>query len=93
MILGTSKPVELPAILKPHRNALLARQLHDLFRTGILPAFGDDNAVQRSRSFQRFPHRVNSREAIHGKPVYKNPGKSMTASFKVFSGPGFFARP
>ena len=66
MVFRIGQPVELPAVLEPHRHALLARELHDLFDAGVLPAFRDGNAVDRALRFQRFLNGVNSCQAVHG---------------------------
>src|SRR6266446_3797539 len=61
------QPVKLPAVFKPYRHALLARQLHDFFDARILPPLRNGNPIDRPLRLQRFLHGMNPCQAVHGR--------------------------
>src|SRR6267378_5942736 len=65
MIFRIGQAVELSAVLEPHRNALLARQLHDLFDPRVLPPLRNGNAIDRPPSLQCLLNRVYARQLVH----------------------------
>jgi len=67
VIFRIGQPVDLPAILKSQRNALLARQLHDFFDSRVLPPLRDGDAIDRAPRLQRFLNGVNPSKFVHGK--------------------------
>jgi hypothetical protein len=65
VVFRIGQPVELPAILESHRNALLARQLHDFFDSRVLPPLRNRDAIDRPLSFQRFFNGVYASQFVH----------------------------
>jgi hypothetical protein len=60
MIARHRQAIELAAIFKSHRHAAFARAANDFLHPSAMPAKGNNDAVERAPSLQRFFHRVNS---------------------------------
>jgi hypothetical protein len=67
--------IQLAAIFKAHGDATLACQLQDLFHAGILPPFGNEDAVKRAACLKRLANCMDAGKSIHGKRVYNLPLK------------------
>ena len=67
MIAGVGKAIELSAVFEADGDAALARELHDFFDAGVLPAFGDEDAVEGVAGFEGFADGVDAGETVHGK--------------------------
>ena len=66
VIFRIGQPVDLSPVLEPHRNALLARQLHDLFDSRVLPPPRNRNTIDRTPRLQRFLYHMYASQLIHG---------------------------
>jgi hypothetical protein len=65
MLARAGQAVELRALLKPHRDAARAGQLHDFFDALAAQPAGDYDALDGCAGLERFVHGVNSSQPIH----------------------------
>jgi hypothetical protein len=55
----------LRALLKTHRHAVPARELHQRVESLAVAAARHEHAIERAARFERFAHGVNSGQAFH----------------------------
>ncbi len=65
VIFRIGQPVNLPALLESHWNALLPRQLHNFFYPLVLPTLRDRDVVDGPPRLQRFLDRMYARQFVH----------------------------
>ena len=80
MIFRIGEAVELAAVFETHGNALLARELHDFFDARVLPALGNDDVLDGTLRFERFFHRVDAGQLVHGRDSLLLDGSPLTVA-------------
>src|SRR6266849_2146453 len=58
--------IELYALLKTYRNAVLPRQTHQLLNSVAVAASRDNQGIERTIRFERFSYGVDTGEPVHG---------------------------
>jgi hypothetical protein len=85
VVAGIGQPVELAALLESHGDTARAGKLNDFLDTGVLAAFGDDDAVKGTAGFEGFANGVNAGETVHGELQFSVASLQFTVQRRQFT--------